>query len=44
MGMAGVTTMQSRGIGKQELSSSLEAESSSLVDSSMMVCTDGDPL
>jgi hypothetical protein len=32
------------GIGKLELSLSLEAESSLLGDSSRMVCSDGDPL
>jgi hypothetical protein len=44
MGMAEVTTLQSQGIGKLKLSPSLEAESSSLADSSKMACSDGQPL
>jgi hypothetical protein len=44
MGMAGVTTLQPREMGKPELPLSLEAKSSSLADSSKMVCSDGDPL
>jgi hypothetical protein len=44
MGMAEVTMLHARGIGKLELPPSLEAESSSLGDSSRMVCKDGDPL
>jgi hypothetical protein len=43
-GMAGVTTLQSQRIVKLELSPSLEVELSSLVDSSRMACSDGDPL
>jgi hypothetical protein len=44
MGMAEVTTLHSRGIGKPELSPSLKAESSLLGDFSWMACSDGDPL
>jgi hypothetical protein len=44
MGMVGVTTLQSQGIGKPELSLLLEAELSSLADSLRMACSDGDPL
>jgi hypothetical protein len=44
MGMAKVTTLHALETGKLELSPSLEAESSSLGDSSRMVCSDGDPL
>jgi hypothetical protein len=44
MGMAKVTTLHALETGKLELSPSLEAESSSLGDSSRMVCGDGDPL
>jgi hypothetical protein len=39
-----VTMLHARGIGKLELPPSLEAESSSLGDSSRMGCSDGDPL
>jgi hypothetical protein len=42
MGMVEATTLHSRGIGKSELSASLEAESSLLGDSSRMACSDGD--
>jgi hypothetical protein len=44
MGMAGITTLQLREMGKLELPPPLEAELSSPVDSSRMVCSDGDPL
>jgi hypothetical protein len=44
MGMAEVTMLHSRGIGKPELPPSLEVESSSLANSSRMACSDGDPL
>jgi 3-oxoacyl-ACP reductase-like protein len=44
MGMVGVTTLQPQEMGKLELPASLEVESSSLVDSSRMACSDGDPL
>jgi hypothetical protein len=44
MGMAEVTTLYVLRIGKPELSPSLEAESSSLGDSSTMACSDGNPL
>jgi hypothetical protein len=44
MGIAGMTMLQSRGMGKLELPPSLEVESSSLADSSRMACSDGDPL
>jgi hypothetical protein len=44
MGMTEVTMLHSRGIGKLELSPSLEAETSSLGDSSRMSCSDGNLL
>jgi hypothetical protein len=44
MGVVGVTTLQSRGIGKPELHPSLEVESSSLVDYSRKACSDGNLL
>jgi hypothetical protein len=44
MGMTEVTALHSRGIGKPELSPSLEAELSSLGNSSRMACSDGDSL
>jgi hypothetical protein len=44
MGMADVTMLHTFGRGEPELSPSLEAESSSLGDSSWMACSDGDPL
>jgi hypothetical protein len=44
MGVAKVTTLQTIGIGRPKLSPSLEAESSSLGDSSRMACSDNDPL
>jgi hypothetical protein len=44
MGMAGVTMLQPREMGKSELSPSLEVELSSPVDSSRMACSDGEPL
>jgi hypothetical protein len=44
IGTGGVTTLHPREMGKPELSPSLEAESSSLVDSSRMACSDGDSL
>jgi hypothetical protein len=44
MGVAEVTTLHAVGIGKPELSPSLEAELSPLGDSSRMACGDGDPL
>jgi hypothetical protein len=44
MEMAKATTLHSRGIGKLELSPSLEVKSSSLGNSSRMACSDGDPL
>jgi hypothetical protein len=44
MGTTGVTTLQSRVIGKPELHPSLEVESSSPTDTSIMTCSDGNPL
>jgi hypothetical protein len=44
MGMVGITTLQSREMGKPELPSSLEVESSSPVDSLRIACSDGDRL
>jgi hypothetical protein len=44
MGIAMITTLHSREMGKPELPPSLEAESSSLVDSSRMSCSVGNPL
>jgi hypothetical protein len=44
MGMAEITALHTLGVGKAELSPSLEVELSSLGDSSRMACSDGDPL
>jgi hypothetical protein len=44
MGIAEVTTLHARGMGKPELPPLLEAESSSLGDSLRLACSDGDPL
>jgi hypothetical protein len=44
MGMAEVTMLHSRGIGKSELSPLIKVESSSLGNSLRMACNDGDPL
>jgi hypothetical protein len=44
MGMVGITTLQSREMGKPELPPSLEVESSSPVDSLRIACSDGDRL
>jgi hypothetical protein len=44
MGIAYITTLHALGTGKLELSPTLEAESSSLSDSSRMACIDGDQL
>jgi hypothetical protein len=43
MGTTEVTTLQPQEMGKLELPPSLEVESSSLVNSLRMVCSDGDP-
>jgi hypothetical protein len=44
MGMVGVTTLHPQETGKMELPPPLEAVSSPSVDSSRIVCSDGDPL
>jgi hypothetical protein len=44
MGMTDITVLHALGRGKPELSPSLEAESSSLGNSSRMACSDSDPL
>jgi hypothetical protein len=44
MGIADITMLHALRRGERELSPSLEAESSSLGDSSRMACSDGDPL
>jgi hypothetical protein len=44
MGMVGVTTLQPREMRKPELPPLLEVESSSLMNSSRMACSDGNPL
>jgi hypothetical protein len=44
MGIAVVTMLQPRGMGKPELSPSFEVESSSLAESSRMACSNGNPL
>jgi hypothetical protein len=44
MGMVGITTLQSREMGKPELPPSLEVESSSPADSLRIACSDGDRL
>jgi hypothetical protein len=44
MGMMEIFTFHTLGIGKPELSPSLETELSSLNDSSRMACSNGDPL
>jgi hypothetical protein len=41
-GVAGITALHALGRGELELSPSLESESSSLVDSSRIACSDGD--
>jgi hypothetical protein len=43
-GATEVTMLHAIGMGKLELSPSLEAKSSSLGNSSRMACSDGDPL
>jgi hypothetical protein len=44
MGTVGITMLQPGEVGKLVLPPSLEVESSSLVDSSRMECSDGNPL
>jgi hypothetical protein len=44
MGTVEITALHALGTGKPELSPSLEAESSSLDDSSRMACSDSGPL
>jgi hypothetical protein len=44
MGMVHITALHALGRGELELLPSLETESSSLGDSSMILCSNGDPL